>query len=87
MMSRQATKRTDGRERKSLFLDIKKAHLAPKYEKDVYVELPVEAEVKAHECGKLIHWLYGCSPAASALRQPAGCEIASLVASVFERRI
>jgi Reverse transcriptase (RNA-dependent DNA polymerase). len=30
------------------------------------VELPAEAEVQDDECGKLIHWLYGCRPAAQA---------------------
>eukprot|EP00974_Lingulodinium_polyedra_P076979 7452773-Lingulodinium_polyedra.AAC.1 len=29
VISRQATKRADGRERKTLHLDVKKAHLAP----------------------------------------------------------
>ena len=66
MLSRQATKRPDGRRRKTLYLDIKKAHLAPLCESDVYVELPEEAEVNDNECGKLIHWLYGCRPAAQA---------------------
>ena len=66
MISRQATVRRDGKRRKSMYLDIKKAHLAPKCEKDVYVELPEEAMVKNDECGKLIHWLYGCRLAAQA---------------------
>jgi hypothetical protein len=66
VLSRQATRRKDGIERKTLFLDIKKAHLAPLCQSDVYVELPEEAEVKEDECGKLIHWLYGCRPAAQA---------------------
>ena len=66
IMSRQATHRKDGRERKSMYLDIKKAHAIPLCEQDVYVELPGEAEVEDDECGKLIHWLYGCRPAAQA---------------------
>ena len=66
IMSRQATHRKDGRERKSMYLDIKKAHVIPLCEQDVYVELPGEAEVEDDECGKLIHWLYGCRPAAQA---------------------
>ena len=49
-----------------MYLDVKKAHLAPKCEQEVYVELPTEANVAADECGKLIHWLYGCRPAAQA---------------------
>jgi hypothetical protein len=66
MISRQATKRADGIERKTMYLDIKKAHLAPLCNQDVYVELPPEAEVGEDECGKLVHWLYGCRPAAQA---------------------
>ena len=66
IMSRQATHRKDGRERKSMYLNTKKAHVIPLYEQDVYVELPGEAEVEDDECGKLIHWLYGCRPAAQA---------------------
>ena len=49
-----------------MFLDIKKAHLAPLCQDDVYVDLPEEAGVGEDECGKLIHWLYGCRPAAQA---------------------
>ena len=30
------------------------------------MELPAEAEVQEDECGKLIHWLHGCRPAAQA---------------------
>lgn len=49
--------RRGGKERTTMYLDIKKAHLAPKCDKDVYVELPEEAGVQSDECGKLIHWL------------------------------
>ena len=66
MISRQATRRKDGRERKSMYLDMKKAHVMPLCVQDVYVELPAEAEVQEDECGKLTHWLYGCRPAAQA---------------------
>ena len=66
VLSRQATKRKDGIERKTMFLDVKKAHLAPLCEEDVYVELPEEANVEEDKCGKLIHWLYGCRQAAQA---------------------
>ena len=55
IMSRQATRRKDGRKRKTMFFDVKKAHLTPLCEQDVYVELPGEAEVEDDECGKLIH--------------------------------
>ena len=66
MLSRQATKRQDGRERKSMYIDVKKAHLMPRCEQDVYVDLPEEADVAPDECGKLLYWLYGCRPAARA---------------------
>ena len=49
-----------------MYLDVKNAHSAPLCEQDVYVELPLEAKVDDSECGKLIHWLYGCRPAAQA---------------------
>ena len=39
IISRQATRRKDGQERNTLYLDVKKAHLAPRCEQDVYVEL------------------------------------------------
>ena len=66
LLSRQATARADGRQRKTMFIDVKKAHLVPKCDEDVYVELPEEAGVKDDECGKLLHWLYGCRRAGQA---------------------
>ena len=62
VISRQATMRTDGQERKTLYIDVKKAHLVPKDTQDV----PAEAGVQEDECGKLIFRLYGCRPAAQA---------------------
>ena len=59
VISRQATRRADGQERKTLYINVKKAHLVPKCTQDVYVELLAEAEVEEDECGKLIYWLYG----------------------------
>ena len=56
------------RKRKIRFIDAKKAHLNPHCEVDVYVTLPEEAEAEEGMCGKLIHWLYGCRPAAQALK-------------------
>ena len=56
VLSRQATMRKDEQVRKTMFLDIKKAHLAPLCKIVVYVELPPETEVQEDECGKLIHW-------------------------------
>ena len=82
-ISRQATRRPDGKERKSMYLDVKKAHLIPRCEQNVYVELPVEAEVEPDECGKLIYWLYGCRPAAQAWEE----HYSALLESVGFRRL
>ena len=37
--------------RKMMFIDVKTAHLIPRYEEDVYVELPEEAKCQGNECG------------------------------------
>ena len=42
-----------GRVRKMMFVDVKKAHLVPVCSEDVYIELPVEAGGLHHQCGKL----------------------------------
>ena len=69
-LSRAATKswRKDGvrRIRKVMFIDAKKAHLNPPCDTDVYIYLPAEANAPEGMCGKLVHWLYGCRPAAQA---------------------
>ena len=44
LFSRAATRRIDGKPRKLMFIDAKKAHLNPKCAEDVYIELPDEAE-------------------------------------------
>ena len=49
-----------------LFVDVKKAHLVPLCSEDVYIELPAEAGCSTEECGKLVHWLYGCRKAGQA---------------------
>ena len=66
MVSRQATARSDGRERKTQYIDVKKAHLAALCRQLVFVELPEEAGAAPDECGRLVYWLYGCRPAAQA---------------------
>ena len=66
LFSRAATRRRDGRFRKLLFVDARKAHLNPRCEEDVYIELPPEAEGEPGMCGKLGFWLYGLRPAAAA---------------------
>ena len=49
-----------------MFVDVKKAHLVPVCEEDVYIDLPSEAGCASDECGKLVHWLYGCRKAGQA---------------------
>ena len=66
LISRAATRRRDGRMRKLLFVDARKAHLNPKCERNVYIELPVEAGGGEGMCGKLDFWLYGFRDAAAA---------------------
>ena len=53
LLSRCMTRRKDGRRRKLLFIDARKAHLNSLCEDDVYVELPEECECLEGMCGKL----------------------------------
>ena len=64
LLSRAATRRKDGRARKLLFIDVRKAHTNPECEQDVFIELPPEC-AKPGVCGKLKYWLYGFRPAAA----------------------
>ena len=57
---------SDGRVRKMLLVDVKKAHLNSPCTEDVYIELPDEAGDGADKVGKLRRWLYGFRPAAAA---------------------
>ena len=67
LVSKAATRRWDGRWRKLLFLDVRKAHLNAVCEEDVYIALPEECEVDGKlYCGKLNYWLYGFRKAAKA---------------------
>ena len=66
LFSRTATRRRDGKMRKAMFIDAKKAHLNPACEQDVYIELPEEAGCSEGMCGNLNLWLYGFRPAAAA---------------------
>ncbi len=52
--------------RKILLIDTKKAHLNPKCDQDVYIELPPETGCPEGMCGKLNYWLYGFRQAAAA---------------------
>ena len=42
IFSRAATRRKDGRRRKMMFIDVRKAHLNGVCEDDVYIEVPQE---------------------------------------------
>ena len=66
LISKTATMTKEGLWRKMLFVDVKKAHIVPLCDQDVYFWLPAEAGPAQGECGKLEHWLYGCRPAAQA---------------------
>jgi hypothetical protein len=65
LMSRAACRGCRGL-RKLLFIDVRKAHLNPRCEQEVYIELPEECGRGPEVCGKLNYWLYGFRPAASA---------------------
>ena len=65
LISRAATETPRRIRRKLMFLDAKKAHLNPRCEEDVYIELPEEAGEDGGMCGKLRYWLYGFRKAAS----------------------
>ena len=60
------SKAAGSKDLKVMIVDVKKAHLYPFCDKDVYVELPEEAGLAPGMCGKLVHWLYGFRPAAQA---------------------
>eukprot|EP00973_Karenia_brevis_P064822 9003713-Karenia_brevis.AAC.1 len=66
LMSRAVTSRRDGKSRKLMFIDVKKAHSNPVCEEDVYLELPVEGHCSPGYCGKLRYWMYGMRQAAVA---------------------
>ena len=65
LLSKAATRGKKGW-RKLMFIDVKKAHLNPRCEEDVYIELPEECGAPPGMCGKLNFWLYGFRKAASA---------------------
>ena len=52
LLSRAATRRRDGRMRKLMFTDVKKAHLIPECKDDMYIELPDECEAPPGMSGK-----------------------------------
>ena len=59
LFSRAATMRSDRRWRKLMFIDVRKAHLNPVCEEDVYIEFPEECGYPKDVYGKLNYWLYG----------------------------
>ena len=66
LLSRAMTRRKDGRRRKLLFIDARKAHLNSKCEEDVYTEVPEECGCPEGVSGKLNYWFYGFRKAAGA---------------------
>eukprot|EP00973_Karenia_brevis_P024491 3378904-Karenia_brevis.AAC.1 len=66
LMSRALTSRKDGRSTTLMFIDVKRAHLNPKCEEDIYLELPEECHLPPGYCGKLKYWMYGMRQAAAA---------------------
>ena len=62
----RAAYRGDGKMRKMLLIDVKKAHLNPRCTDEVYIALPEEAGAGHDQVGKLEFWLYGFRPAAAA---------------------
>ena len=66
LCSKAAAPGRNGRLRKMLFMDARKAHLNPKCEEEVYIELPEETEAAEGICGKLVFWMYGMRRAAHA---------------------
>ncbi len=60
------TRRGDGKRKKLLVIDARKAHLNSKCEEDVYVKLPEECRCPEGMCAKLKYWLYGFRKAATA---------------------
>ena len=65
LLSRAATETPSRIRRKLMFIDAKKAHLNPRCQEEVYIELPTEAAESEGTCGKLVYWLYGFRKAAS----------------------
>ena len=54
LLSRAATRRKDGRNRRVMFTDARKAHLNPRCEEKVFIELPEECGYGPDKCGELI---------------------------------
>ena len=64
LISKTCTATKNGHKRKMLFVDVKKAHLNPLCDQDVYFWLPDEVGPSPGKCGRLVHWLCGFRQAA-----------------------
>eukprot|EP00973_Karenia_brevis_P050157 6959463-Karenia_brevis.AAC.1 len=84
LMSRAVTRRQDGRSRNLMFIDVKKAHLNPVCEEDVYLELPEECHCPPGYCGKLVYWMYGMRGAAASWER---CFAGKLSSEGFSRGV
>ena len=84
LFSRAVTRKKGGGSRKLMFIDVRKAHLNPRCEENVYVELPEECVCPEGMCRKLEYWLYGFRPAAAAWEKHYSEKLES---SGFERGV
>ena len=85
LLSKAASLHRSDKRRKLPFIDVKKAHLNPVCDQDVYFELPEEANPQPGKVGKLIFWLYGFRPTVQAWEN---CYAAKFVEEAkFERGI
>mgnify|MGYP000267371291 CR=1 FL=1 len=77
LLSRAATTEAVGQTglRKLFFIDVKKAHLNPRCEQDVFMVLPEEARCGLGVCEKLNFWLYGFRPAAAVWEELYACGV------------
>ena len=66
LLMSHAANRFNGKARKMLLIDVKKAHLNSECTEDVFIELLEEVGAPQDKVGKLRRWLYGFRPAAAA---------------------
>ena len=67
-------------------IDVRKAHLNPVCDQDVYFEFPEEANPQPGEVGKLIFWLSGFWPAAQAWENCDAAKFVDQASTVLDRR-
>eukprot|EP00973_Karenia_brevis_P080291 11137390-Karenia_brevis.AAC.1 len=67
-----------------MFIDVKKAHLNPRCEEDIYLELPKECNCPPGYCGKLKYWMYGMRGAAAAWEK---CYADEFISEGFSRGV